>query len=231
MHIESVPNRKSPPCILLRESYREGARVRKRTLANLTHWPPHIVNGLRALLKGGAVMGPDGDAFDIVRSLPHGHVAAALGTLRKLGLDKIIASRRCRERDLAVAMVVARVIDPRSKLATARGLDPETALDKVAAAVRRKRQPLRGQDKIGVRVGKVSDRFRMSKHFHVTITDRALTYERDTAGIAEEAALDGFYVVRTSVPAETLGPEDAVRAYKDLSKAERAFHSLKTVDG
>jgi len=126
MYIESVSNRSSPPCILLRESYRHGGKVRKRTLANLTQWPPKIVDGLRELIKGGKVA-LDGDGFEIERSLPHGHVAAVLGVLRGLELHKIIAPRRCRQRDLVVAMIVARIIDPRSKLATARGLSDETA--------------------------------------------------------------------------------------------------------
>ena len=109
MHIETIPNRGSPPCILLRQSYREGGKVRKRTFANLTHWPPAVVEGLRALLKGGAVMEPGHeDDFQIVRSLPHGHVAAVVGTLRKLGLERVIDSRRSRSRDLAVALIVAR---------------------------------------------------------------------------------------------------------------------------
>ena len=98
MYIESVPNRSSPPCILLRESYRQGGKVRKRTLANLTQWPPQVVAGLRALLKGGEVS-LDGDGFEIKRSLPHGHVAAVLGTLRQLGVDKFITLRRCRRRE------------------------------------------------------------------------------------------------------------------------------------
>jgi len=446
MYIDTVPNRNSPPCILLRESYRTGPKVLKRTLANLTHWPPDIVKGLRALLKGGAVIGPDDDALEIVRSLPHGHVAAALGTLRQLGLDRIIASRRCRERDLVVALIVARVIEPRSKLATARGLRGETAftslgemlglsdadendlyaamdwvllrqeriesalakrhlregtlvlydvtsayfegtkcplarfghsrdgkkdklqivfgllcdikgrpiavevfsgntadpstlaaqigkirgrfrvqrvvlvgdrgmltdariredvrpvrgldwitalrapairglvkegslqpslfderylaeitspeypeerlivcrnpflaqerrrkrqelleateaqLGKIVAAVTRKRNPVRGKDKIGMRVGKVLNRFKMAKHFQIKIGSASFAYERNTVRIAEEEALDGFYVVRTSVPGEVLPAEDTVRAYKDLSKAERAFRSFKTVD-
>jgi hypothetical protein len=445
MHIAIVPNRNSTPCILLRESYREGKRVRKRTLANLTHWPPEVVQGLGALLKGGKVLGQDDD-FEIVRSLPHGHVATVLATLHKVGLARIIASRRSRQRDLVVAMIVARIIDPRSKLATARGLSDETAftslgetlgvadadeddlyaamdwllprqdrieqtlankhlrngtlvlydvtssyfegrncplarlghnrdgkrgklqivygllcdvdgrpiavevfegdtgdpatlaaqirkirsrfgiervvlvgdrgmiteariredlrsvdgldwitalrapaidglikqgalerslfdeqdlaeisspdypgerliacynpvlaeercrkrqelldatekeLDKVVAAVTRTRQPLRGADKIGLRVGKVVSRFKVGKHFRIEITDSSFRYGRDTDRIASEAALDGFYVIRSSVPAEALDPEQTVRAYKSLSQVERAFRSFKTVD-
>lgn len=142
MHIETVPNRNSRPCILLRESYREGAKVRKRTLANLTHWPPQLVEDLRALLRGATItppsdaptktnangsVGPElADRFEVVRSRPHGHVAAVLGTLKRLGLDRLLCARRSRARDLVVAMIVARVLAPCSKLATARGLDDET---------------------------------------------------------------------------------------------------------
>jgi len=120
MYIETVPNRSSRPAVLLRESWREGPRVRKRTLANLSKWPPHLVDGLRILLKGvTAVEGPA--AFDVVRSRPHGHVAAVLGLVRGLGLDRIVSPRPSPERDRVVAIIVARVLDPGSKLATARG--------------------------------------------------------------------------------------------------------------
>lgn len=447
MYIESVPNRDSPPCILLRESCRQGRKVRKRTLANLTQWPPKVVAGLRALLKGGKVS-LDGGGFEIERSLPHGHVAAVLGVLRDIGLHKIIAPRRCRQRDLAVAMIVARIIDPRSKLATARGLSDETAftslgevfgfglgridendlyaamdwllarqgrieaalarrhlhdgtlvlydlsssyfegktcplarlgysrdgkkgtlqivygllcdvegrpvaievfdgntgdpatlatqvakirdrfglarvvlvgdrgmiteariredldgveglnwitalrggairslveaghlqpslfdqtdmaeitspdypgqrlivcrnpllaeqrrhkrrelleatereLAKIVTAVARTGKPLRGADKIGLRVGRVINRHKVAKHFTVHIGVDSLAYERKAEKIAEEAALDGFYVIRTDVPKAVLDAEQTVRAYKGLSKVERAFRRMKTVD-
>ena len=451
MYIESVANRNSPPCILLRESYRYGGKVRKRTLANLTHWPPEIVDGLKLLLKGHTVSpAGDGDGFEITRSLPHGHVAAALGVLRDLGLHKIIAPRRCRQRDLVVAMIVARIIDPRSKLATAQGLSDETAftslgqvlglgsgpgeideddlyeamdwllarqerieaalagrhlhdgtlvlydlsssyfegktcplaklgynrdgkkgklqivygllcdvegrpiaievfqgdtgdpatlaaqvaklrhrfglarvvlvgdrgmiteariredldgvegfswitalrgpairglvaaghlqpslfdqrdmaeitspdypgqrlivcrnpllaerrghkrqelleateekLAKIVTAVARTSRPLRGADKIGLRVGRVINHYKVAKHFTVHIGADSLTYERKAEKIAEEAALDGFYVIRTDVPETALDAEQTVRAYKGLSKVERAFRRMKTVD-
>jgi len=445
MYIESVPNRNSPPCILLRESYRQGKKVRKRTLANLTQWPTEVVAGLRALIKGGTVS-LDGDGFEIERSLPHGHVAAVLGVLRGLKLHKILAPRRCRQRDLVVAMIIARIIDPRSKLATARGLGDETAftslgevlglgkldendlyaamdwllarqerieaalaerhlhdgtlvlydlsssyfegktcplaklgysrdgkkgtlqivygllcdvegrpiaievfegntgdpttlaaqvskirerfglsrvvlvgdrgmiteariredldgveglnwitalrgpairglvetghlqpslfdqtdmaeitspdypdqrlivcrnpllaeqrrhkrqelleatereLAKIVKAVTRTNKQLRGADKIGLRVGRVINRYKVAKHFAVHIGDDSLAYERKADKIAEEAALDGFYVIRTDVPAAALDAERTVRAYKGLSKVERAFRRMKTVD-
>jgi hypothetical protein len=127
MYIESVPNRNSPPAILLRESYREAGKVRKRTLCNLSDWQPAHIEGLRGVLKGGTVIAPDRDAFTVTRSLPHGHVAAALGTARKIGLDTLIGRHGDRCRDLILAMIAARVTNPSSKLATARSLAPETA--------------------------------------------------------------------------------------------------------
>ena len=127
MYVATVPNRGSPPAILLRESYREGAKVKNRTLANLSHWPEEKVDALRKVLKGVAPAVELAGAFEIARSLPHGHVAAVLGTLRRLGLEELITKEPSRTRDLVVAMVVASVIEPCSKLATARGLRTETA--------------------------------------------------------------------------------------------------------
>lgn len=428
---------------LLRRTYREGGKVKHQTLGNLSHLPEPVIELVRRALRGEPVLLAE-DAFEIERSLPHGHVAAVLGTVRRLGLDRLVASKRSRERDLVVAMLVARVLDPRSKLATARGLDEATStlaevlelgtldedelyaaldwllarqgkieaalakrhlaegtlvlcdvsstffegrtcslarlghsrdgrrdrlqivfallvdpagrpvavevfegntgdpttlapqleklqgrfglrhlvvvgdrglltearlredlvprgtlgwitalrapairrlvdsgalqlslfderdlaeihdpaypgerlivcknpllaeerarkredllaatereLDKIVAATQRQRQPLRGKEAIGLRVGKVLGRFKMAKHFRLRIEERRFDYERDTARIAEEAALDGLYVLRTSVPAEQLSTEQTVAAYKNLSKAERAFRSLKSVD-
>jgi hypothetical protein len=446
MYIERVPNRNSPPAVLLRESYREGGQVKKRTLANLSHLSDATIEGLRRVLRGDTVVAPD-DAFTIERSRPHGHVAASVGMIKKLGLDRVLASRRTPERDRAVALIAARVLAPDSKLATARALDANSAtstlgemlnletveaddlyaaldwledrqakiekalaerhlydgtlvlydvsssyfegrscplaalghsrdkkkgklqivfgllcnaqgcpiavevyagntgdpttlkdqiekvrtcfglsrvvfvgdrglltsarireelapvegldwvsalraeqirklakdggplqmslfdqtdlaeithadfsgerlivcknpllaverarkredllqatereLEKVAVATRREKRALRGQDKIGLRVGKVLGRFKMAKHFEMTITDTTFTYGRMPETIDAEAALDGIYVLRTSVPKHVLGAEDTVRAYKDLAKVERAFRCLKTVD-
>src|ERR1700758_55050 len=132
MHIESVPNRKSHPTILLRESYRADGKVKKRTLANLTHWPEQLVEGLRTLLRGGVALETADQALTISRSLPHGHVAAVLGTAEVLGLPKLLTERLAgamarRYRDLVLALIVNRVIAPASKLATVRALSPETA--------------------------------------------------------------------------------------------------------
>ena len=128
MYIESVPNRSSPPALLLRESYREAGKVNKRTIANLSRWSPALVEGLRILLKGGTAVRHLDDAFDIVRSLPHGHVAAVRGTLNKLGLDRLIDPKPSARRDQVLAMIVARVLEPASKLATARGLAVASAV-------------------------------------------------------------------------------------------------------
>ena len=132
MHIESVPNRKSHPTILLRESYRADGKVKKRTLANLTDWPEQLVEGLRTLLRGGVALERADAALTISRSLPHGHVAAVLGTAEQIGLSKLLTERRGgplsrRYRDLVMALIVNRVIAPASKLATVRALNPETA--------------------------------------------------------------------------------------------------------
>ncbi|MBI3778047.1 MAG: IS1634 family transposase [Gammaproteobacteria bacterium] len=447
MHIATIPNRKSTPCILLRESYRQGKKVCKRTLANITHWPEHVVAGLRVLLEGGEVRTEKvQDDFEIVRTLPYGHVAAVLGTLRQIGLDGLIDSRRGPERDAVEAMIVGRILHPGSKLATARELNAETAattlgyelgltevtdnqlydamdwllarqqriedklakrhlrdgtlilydvsasyytgthcplakhghprdgdtgfaqivygllcgpdgcpvavevfagnvadpktlasqirkvkerfrlervvvvgdrglitasritddlepvpgvdwitalrapairklaernllqmslfdkrdlaeirspdypderlivcrnpllaedrarsrnellaaterdLDKIVAATRRPKRPLRGKDKIALRVGKVINHYKMAKHFALDIRSNRFCYTRRTAEIADEAALDGLYVIRTSVDASAMSADAAVRSYKDLAKVERAFRCLKTVD-
>ena len=119
MYIEGIPNRNSPPAILLRETWREGQKIHKRTLANLSHWPPEKIEALRRLLRDEALVVAK-DAFVIERSVPHGHVEAVLGTIRKLGLDGLLSSTRSRERDLVVAMIAERLMHPCSKLATSR---------------------------------------------------------------------------------------------------------------
>ena len=445
MYIESVPNRNSPPAILLRESYRDAGKVRKRTLANLSKWPTTLVEGLRILLKGGTAVADLTTAFDIIRSRPHGHVAAVLGSLRKLRLERLIASAASPERARVIALIVARILAPGSKLATARGLAADTARDSLAemlgidsvdedelyaamdwllerqgvieqrlakrhfsdgalvlydlsstyfegrccplakrgysrdgkrgklqivfgllcnregcpvavevfeghtadprtvgaqidklrrrfrlsrvvlvgdrgmltearireevapagldwittlrapairelvssgamqrsmfddtdlaeircdaypgerlivcrnerlaeerahkreallqateallapivAATQREKRRLKGKEKIALRVGKVIAKYKMAKHFELDITDSAFAWRRNTEAIAVEAALDGLYIVRTSVPAAELDAEQTVRAYKGLSVVERAFRSLKTVD-
>jgi hypothetical protein len=141
MFIETVPNRDSPPAVLLRESYRdENGRTQKRTLANLSKLPDDVVAMLKAILKGGTLIGTGADELQIERSLPHGHVAAALGMIRQIALDRLIlstandaASRRyC---DLVLAMMVDRLIAPRSKLGFVRAVDEETAVTSLGAVL------------------------------------------------------------------------------------------------
>jgi transposase len=119
MYIESIPNRNSPPAILLRETWREGQKIHKRTIANLSHWPPEKIEALRRLLKDDLLVTAK-ETFVIERSFPHGHVEAILGAIRKLGVDGLLSSTRCRERDLVIAMIAERLIHPCSKLATSR---------------------------------------------------------------------------------------------------------------
>ena len=119
MYIETVPNRHSRPAILLRDGWREGQKIRKRTLANLTDWPAYKVEALRRVLKEEPLVVP-AETFIIERSLPHGHVEAVLEMIHRLGVDHLIAAKRTRQRDLVVAMIVERLIRPCSKLATTR---------------------------------------------------------------------------------------------------------------
>ena len=126
MYIERVPNRSSPPAILLRESFRKDGKVRKRTILNLTKWPPHLIEGLRVLLKGGTAVSDFTKSFAILCSERHGHIAATLGSLRQLGLDTLLDSRPSRSRDIACALVVDRVTKHFSGFAHTRGNVAET---------------------------------------------------------------------------------------------------------
>lgn len=125
MYVEFVPNRNSPPAVLLRESYRHKGVIKKRTIANISKWPKAKIDALQLLLRSGSHLVGDPD-FEIVRTLPHGHVSATLGTLRQLGLHTFISRSPCREREIISALVVARIIDPQSKLATVRSLREDT---------------------------------------------------------------------------------------------------------
>src|SRR5580704_4070885 len=130
MHVDRIPNRTSPPAFLLRETYREGGKVKKRTLANITQWPVAKIEELRRLLRDEYAPHEPRPDLKLMRSLPHGHVAAALGMLRKLGLDDLLAEGQrqgARMVALVTALVVARLLDPASKLTTARLLDGTTA--------------------------------------------------------------------------------------------------------
>ena len=127
MYVATVPNRSSPPAILLREAFRLDGKVKNRTLANLSRWPPEKIEALRRVLKGETNLGPAlPQAFSIGRSLPHGHVAAVLTTIERLRLPRLLDRKRCRQRDLVLAMIAARILEPASKLATARALDQAT---------------------------------------------------------------------------------------------------------
>jgi transposase len=128
MHIDVIPNRNSPPAILLRESYREEGKVKKRTLANISKWDPELIAGFRVLLKGGHASATAlEDQFSIERSLPHGHVAAVLGVLRRIGLHKALERKSSDQRALAIALIAGRILFPGSKLALSRHLNPTTA--------------------------------------------------------------------------------------------------------
>jgi Transposase DDE domain len=446
MYIESIANRTSPPAVLLRESWREDGKVRKRTLANLSCLPPDVIEGLKVLLRGGVAVPSAEEVFVVERSLPHGHVAAVLGSARGCGASSWFAQAPQDLQPLLLAMLAARVIEPASKLATHRQLCDDTAssslgrvlgvgqcsaddlyraldwlhdaqsaierrlarqhlagatlvlydltstwltgrccelaarghsrdgkrddpqivfglvctaqgcpiavevfkgntadpatvaaqvsklkgrfgiehlawvgdrgmltsarieqvlkpqgmdwvsslrapqiaqlaqehgpfqpslfdernlleltsghfpgerlvvcrnpllaeerarkrlellatteadLAKIVVATGRARHPLRGQDAIGLRVGRVIGHYHMAKHFELTITETALAYRRKSEAIEAEAALDGLYVVRTSLAAGQLDANATVAAYKSLAHVERAFRSMKTVD-
>ena len=448
MYIEKIPNRNSPPAVLLRESYREGEKVKKRTLANLSKLSDEVVDNLKLVLKGAKAFKQDSipDNFQIIRSLPHGHIAAVLGTLKNLGLPQIISEDSSRERNLVIGMIVARLINPKSKLATARGFHQETCssslgqilgidkadedelydcldwllskqekienklaqkhllsgslvlydvsstylegtscslgkygynrdkkkgktqivfgllcdakgcpiavevfegntkdsktlapqiekvrnrfgiskviwvadrgilttakinesvkpveglewitaltkpqirqlveaeaiqiglfdeknlvefesedypaerliacrnplvaeknkhrregllqaveeeLDKVVAATLREKRALKGEDKIGLRVGKILSKFKVNKYFDLEISENSFSYSRKQEVIDRETALDGVYIIRTSVSEEEMDSAGTVRAYKSLSQVEEAFRCYKSID-
>ena len=129
MYIAAVPNRKSPPAILIRESYREDGKVKTRTLANLSRLPKNIIELIRKSLKGQKFVSVE-DSFQQVDSWHHGHVDAVLRSMKKLGFDRLLNTRRCKERDLIVAMVAGRILEPdnehNSKLANTRWCDITT---------------------------------------------------------------------------------------------------------
>jgi len=438
MHVDIVPNRSSRPAILLREAWREGGRVRKRTVANLTGVISEAqALALRRVLKGEALVAPQ-DAFEITRSLPHGHVMAVLLAMRRLGIESLLASRPSKERSLIAALIAFRVLNPKSKLATTRawhdttlpaelgiaeadehavyhamdwlvsrreriegklaarhlsegarvmfdlsstyvegekcdlakfgfdrdkkrgkkqinfglltddagrpialsvfpgntgdpsalmpqvdklrerfglasftlvgdrgmitgkhlgvlkgaGVDWVTALksqslrklvvdgtiqpslfdeenlaevthadypgerliacrnpvlgrqrahkrgELLAATLRELERiqqsvnsgRLNGKAEIGLRVGEKLGKYRMGKHFKLTIEDDRFNFEVDQGSVEAEAAMDGIYVIRTSVPAEKLSAAEAVRAYKDLAEVEKAFRTQKSID-
>jgi len=133
MYIETVPNRNSPPAILLRQGWREGKKTVKRTLANLSDWPAAQIESLRRVLRGETLVSPQ-DLLRTRHTSPHGHVEALLAMLHHLGLEAVISSKRCRERDLVVAMIIQRLIDPCSKLATTRAWHATTLAEELGVA-------------------------------------------------------------------------------------------------
>jgi hypothetical protein len=208
MYIERVPNRNSPPAVLLRESYRQGSKIHKRTLANLSKLPDSVIDNLKVVLKGGAAIENLSESFSVVRSLPHGHVAAVLGTLKKLDLHNLIAPDNSKKRSLVLAMIVARILDPRSKLATARGLNSETCFSSLSE--------LLGLEQ--------ADEDELYEAMDWLVSKQELI-ENELAKFHH-----GVYIIRTSVSAQTLDAAQTVRAYKSLSQVELAFRSYKTVD-
>ncbi len=135
MYVTRIPNRDSPPAVLLRESYREDGKVKSRTLANISDWPEAKIESLRRVLAGETLVPLGAERFEIARALAHGHVAAALGTVRRLGLDKVLPKGPERRARLILAMIVARIVEPAAKLATARQLSEATAAHSLGAVL------------------------------------------------------------------------------------------------
>jgi len=133
MYIETIPNRQSRPTILLRQGWREGKKVRRRTVANLTHWPTAKLEALRRLLRDEPLASPQ-RVFVVEHTLPHGAVEAIVGTMRQSGLDTLIASTPCRERQLVLAMIAERLIHPSSKLGTTRLWHTTTLAEELGVA-------------------------------------------------------------------------------------------------
>jgi hypothetical protein len=250
MYIESIPNRNSPPCILLREDHREGKKVVKKTLANLTRWPTHVVDGLRLLIKGGAVAGLE-NGFEIARSLPHGHVATVLAVLKDLGLHRLLASRSSDTRNLVMATIAARITDPQSKLATARGLDDDTLFSSLAEEcgleALDEEDLYRAMDWLLDRQDRIEDKL-ASRHLqNGTFVFYDLTstwYEGRTCPLAKRGhsrdKKKGLLQIEFGLLCDVEGRPVAVEVfegntgdpatYKKLSAVERAFRCLKTVD-
>lgn len=131
MYVETVPNRNSRPAYLIRQGKRQGNKVVKTTLANISKLPDDVIQHIRVILRGGvAVESPQlafEQSFELLEGTPHGHVAATLGTLRALGLDRILATKNSRNRRITIALICARILQPQSKLATSAALHPDSA--------------------------------------------------------------------------------------------------------
>jgi hypothetical protein len=317
VHVATIKKRhngKTYVTHLLRRTFRENGKVKHVTVGNLSDLPDDLIEVIRRRLAGDPLPAEE-RGFRIVRSLPHGHVAAVLGTLKKIGLDGLISSKPCREAELVVAMIALRIISPGSKLANLTGLQPETAEHSLGSELQLEdietaemyqamdwllKRQTRIENKLAKRhladgmlvlydvsssyyTGRQSELIKMGysrdgkpgepqivygllcaadgcpvaievfsgntadpttftaqvnkirKRFGirrlVLVGDRGMiTSKRLDEKIAAEAALDGLYVIRTSVPAETLSAERTVATYKDLSQVEWAFRSMKSVD-
>ena len=154
MYIDIVPNRSSPPAILLREAYREGGKVKKRTLANLSSLSMEQVQAMRRVLRGETLVGVE-DLFEAIRSPHHGHVQAVQVAMQRLGIAKLISSRPCRERDLVLAMITARVLAPDSKLATSRWWHTTTIPEEFGVADANEDDLYEALDWLGEREGRI----------------------------------------------------------------------------
>ena len=215
MHVEAVPNRGSHPTILLRQSYREGQRVRKRTLANLTHLPPEIIEIIKPALRGQKLL-PAEQAFAIERSKPHGHVKAILGTIRKLGLDTIIAAKRSRQRDLVLAMIAERLLHGCSKLAGTRLWHATTLAEELSVADADVDELYKAMDWLLERQPRIEKKL-AARH----LAEGAQVFYDITSS---------YYEGRTSEPKKSLSAADTVRSYKNLGQVEQGFRCLKGID-
>ncbi len=231
MYVEKIPNRNSTPTILVRESKRDGNKIIKTTIANITGFPKPVIEGLRILFRGGTAVQSIEDAFDVKSNKPHGHVAAVLGVMKQLGMAELIAPNNSRFRRLVLGMIAARVLAPASKLTTSAMLDAllvkvEARLDRIVQSVHGKPRRLKDKGKIGVRVGKVFQKYKMRKFFTWEIEEGHFSYTRNAEAIQRAERLDGVYAIRSSLKREA---EELVTDYKRLSSVEWAFRTMKSM--
>ena len=187
MYIERVPNRNSRPAILLREAWREGKTVRKRTVANLTDWPAAKVAALRRVLRGEGLAAP-APLFTVERAVPHGHVEALLGTMRRLGLETLLAAKRCRERDLVLALLVERLLHPCSKLATIRLWATTTLAEELAVDDATEDEVYAAMDWLEARQAKIEGKLaqrHLAEGAHVFYDVSSSFYEGRTCPLAQ----------------------------------------------
>lgn len=258
-YIDTVPNRSSPPppAILLREAHRDGTKIIKRTIANLSDWPPEKVDALRRVLRGELLVAPD-SLFAIKRSLPHGHVHVVPAAIPRLGVERLLGSVRSRERDLVESGALQISLFDEQNLAEVRSAEypgerlivcfnpllahhwQRTRKELVQATkerlrtlqrevARRTKTPMTAAE-IGVKGGRVINQFKLGKHFEVEIGEGRLAFRRREKAIQKEAAQDGISVIRTSETVERMEAGEVVRVYKSLTHVERAFRCLKGMD-